>query len=94
MANIYYCQAITSSGILRAALSPEEGICLLRKRSAQYAGQQFPTTQDRAVDFAVLRIFERELGDEWQSGFYRFDAHITEIEESIQACTTALPKPK
>ncbi len=94
MSNIYYCQGSNrGAGILRAVLSTEEGKCLLKKRTAQYAGQQFPTAaQNQVVDFAVLRIFNEELGDKWQSGFYRFDADIAKIEESIQGCTTILPR--
>ena len=32
-------------------------------------------------DFATLCISDEELGGNWPSGFYRFDADITRIEE-------------
>jgi hypothetical protein len=92
MPNIYYCQPINrGSGILRAVLSSEEGRSLLKQHSFHYAGPQFPTTaQDRAADFAVLRILDEERDEEWRAGFYRLDADIMRIEEAIQACTAML----
>ncbi|MGB7846186.1 MAG: hypothetical protein WBL63_11260 [Candidatus Acidiferrum sp.] len=60
---------------------------------AHYAGQQFPTAaQDHADDFAVLRIFEAELDEKWQAGFYLFGANIMRIEQAVQACTTKLAR--
>ena len=63
MPNIYYCQPINrGSGMLRAVLSGEEAGSLLKQHTSHYAGQQFPAAaQGRAADFAVLRIFEKEL---------------------------------
>jgi hypothetical protein len=92
MPNIYYCQPSNRGcGILRAVLSREAGRSLLKQHSFHYAGPQFPTTaQDRATDFAVLRIFDEELGGEWRAGFYRLDADIMRIEEAVQACTAGL----
>jgi hypothetical protein len=89
MPNIYYSQSIKrGSCILRAVLSWEEGRSLLKLHSVHYAGQQFPTTdQGRAADFAILRIFEEELDEDWRAGFYHFDADIMRIEEALQACT-------
>ncbi|MGB9432793.1 MAG: hypothetical protein WBQ89_11165 [Candidatus Acidiferrum sp.] len=94
--NIYYCQATgCGPGILRAVLSTEQSRCLLSKRSAKYAGQQLPAAaHNQIVDFAVLRVFDKELGDQWESGFYRFDADLSMIEESLQACTITLSGPK
>jgi hypothetical protein len=92
MPNIYYCQSLNRGcGILRAVLSWEEGINLLEQLSFCHTGQQFPTTaQDPAADFAVLRILDEELDEEWRPGFYRFDADIMRIEEVLQACTAML----
>ena len=48
--------------MLRAVLSGEEAGSLLKQHTSHYAGQQFPAAaQGRAADFAVLRIFEKEL---------------------------------
>jgi hypothetical protein len=90
MSNIYYCQPINRGcGIVRAVLSSEDGRSLLKRHSFHYTGKQFPTTaQDRVADFAVLRIFDEELDEEWRAGFYCLDADIMRIEEAVQACTT------
>ena len=73
MPNIYYCQS-AKGGILRAVLSWEQGRSLLKQHPFRYAGQQFPTkAQDRAADFAVLRVFDEELDMKWRAGFYRCD---------------------
>lgn len=92
MANLYYCHCINNgSGILRAVLTPDEAKSLLKKVSASFAGEQFPaTTQEQKYDFAVLRIFDGELGEKWQAGFYRFGEEIAKIEEVVQASTTKL----
>ncbi len=92
MPNLYYCQSTNRSlGILRAVLTWDQGRSLLSQHAVHYAGQQFPTTaRDRAADFAVLRIFDEELDEEWRAGFYRFDADIMQIEEAVQACTAKL----
>jgi hypothetical protein len=92
MANIYYCQPINRGcGILRAVLSSEEGKSLLKRHSFHYTGKQFPTkAQDRVADFAILRIFDEELDEEWRAGFYCLDADIMRIEEAVQACTARL----
>jgi hypothetical protein len=92
MPNLYYCQSTNHSlGILRAVLTWDQGRSLLNQHAVHYAGQQFPTTaQDRAADFAVLRIFDEELDEEWRAGFYRFDADNMRIEEAVQACTAKL----
>jgi hypothetical protein len=95
MAKIYYCQPIHSgSGMLRAVLSGEEAGSLLKQYTSLYAGQQFPeTAQGRAADFAVLHILDEEIDKKWQAGFYRFDADIMLIEESVQDCTSKLSQP-
>jgi hypothetical protein len=94
MPNIYYCHSSNpGSGILRAVLSGEAGRSLLKQQSFHYAGEQFPTTaQDRATDFAVLRIFDNDLDEKWRAGFYLFEADIMRIEEAVQACTARLPE--
>jgi hypothetical protein len=90
MANLYFCQSINRNlGILRAALSWEEGKNLLDQLPAIYVGQQFPTSNaDSTPDFAVLRIFDEESDDGWRVGFYRFSAGLGRIEEAIQAYAT------
>jgi hypothetical protein len=94
MPNIYYCQSTNRGlGILRAVLTWDQGRSLLSQHAIHYTGQQFPTTaQDRATDFAVLRIFDEEPDKELRAGFYRFDADIMRIEEAVQACTAKLSK--
>ena len=90
MPNLYFCQSINRNvGILRAALSWEEGKKLLDRHLVHYVGQQFPTPNpDSASDFAVLRIFDEESDEEWRAGFYRFDADIMQIDEALQARAT------
>lgn len=87
MANIYYSQTGNRGGILRAVLSSEESGWMLKKHSAQFAGQQFPTQgHDVGADFAVLRIFQGEMSQEWQAGFYLFDDGVMQIEEAVHSC--------
>jgi hypothetical protein len=97
MPNIYYCNGLANNGLgtLRAVLSWEESGNLLKLYSVQYAGLQFPTiAQERASDFAVLRILDEERNDKWQVGFYSFDGDILEIEEWVQTCFRArIPPP-
>jgi|SRR5689334_22508906 len=94
MPNMYYC-SLAHHGMLRAVLSWEESRNLLKLYSVQYAGLQFPTmTQDRASDFAVLRILDEEGNDKWQVGFYSFDGDILQIEEWVQTCfRDRIPSP-
>jgi|SRR5579859_2626438 len=89
MPNLYFCQSINRNlGILRAALLWEDAKRLLDQHLAHYVGQKFPTLNpDSASDFAVLRIFDEESNDEWRAGFYRFDADIMQIDETLQART-------
>ena len=78
--------------MLRAVLSGEEARSLLKLQSAHYVGLQFPTTtQDQKVDFVIMRILGAELGEEFQAGFYCFDASTASVEGAIQACTANLP---
>ena len=97
MPDIYYCNGLANSGLgtLRAVLSWEESGNLLKLYSVQYAGSQFPTiAQERASDFAVLRILDEERNDKWQVGFYSLDGDILEIEEWVQTCFRArIPPP-
>jgi hypothetical protein len=97
MPNIYYRSGLANSdlGILRAVLSWEESRNLLKLCSVQYAGLQFPTiAQDRASDFAVLRILDEERNDKWQVGFYSLDGDILQIEELVQTCfRSRIPLP-
>jgi hypothetical protein len=87
MANIYYSRSVSRQGILRAVLSSEEGRYLLKEYSAKYAGQQYPTTGQRSgVDFAVLRIFEGEMTEQWRAAFYLFDDDVIRIEGAVQSC--------
>lgn len=90
--NIYYCHSINPGpGILRAVLSGEEVRNLLKDLSVHYVGQQFPAlAQDQTGDVAIIRILDEELGEEWQAGFYCFDANIMRVEEAIQASTAKL----
>jgi hypothetical protein len=90
MANLYYSHSYNRRGVLRAVLSSDEGGSLLRGHSARYARLQFPTGQDTELDFAVLRIFEGEMSEEWQAGFYVFEGDLAQIEEAVQACTEEL----
>jgi hypothetical protein len=87
MPNIYYCNSFSrGSSMLRSALPSEEAKRLLKLQSAHYVGSQFPAmAQNQRVNFAVLRIFNNEIG-EWRAGLYCFDADITDIEETLQAC--------
>jgi hypothetical protein len=87
MANIYYSHPENRRGMLRAVLSSEETINLMKKHLAYYAGEQFPMThQPVEADFAVLHIFEGETNGEWRSGFYQFDDDIERIEETVRSC--------
>jgi hypothetical protein len=91
MANIYYSHSANRQGTLRAVLSSDEGKFLLNGHSAQYTGPQFPTMgQNMGVDFAVLRVFEGEMSQQWRAGFYRFDEEIIRIEEAVRACDAKL----
>lgn len=94
MPNIYYRYSINRGpGILRAVLSREEVRSLLKHLSVHYVGQQFPTAaQDHAGDFAIIRILHEELGEEWEPGFYCFDADIMRVEDAIQASTANLSR--
>jgi hypothetical protein len=96
MPNVYYCNGLANNGlgILRAVLTREETRNLLKLRSVQYAGVQFPTmAQGRTSDFAVLRILDEERDDKWQVGFYSFDGDILQIEEWVQTCIRYRPPP-
>lgn len=94
MANIYYYYSTNrGSGILRAVLTSEEGKSLLNAISAQYLGNAFPVgCQEPGPDFAILRIFEDEKNQNWQTGFYRFDVNIMRIEEAV-VCLQEVPPP-
>ena len=91
MANIYYSNALHRHGSLRAVLSSEEGMRLLKEHSAHYVGKQFPASPSPGVDFAVLRVFEGEMNAEWCAGFYLFEDNILRIEEAVQSCNADLP---
>jgi hypothetical protein len=43
-----------------------------------------PDQPDRSRDFAVLSIEEGESNQEWQAGFYRLDASLTELNEVLR----------
>lgn len=91
MANLYYSQSVNCQGTPRAVLSSNEARCLLNGLPAQYVGQQFPaTSQEPGPDFALLRIFEEEMNEEWRAGFYRFEDDLTQMEEAVQACIAEL----
>jgi hypothetical protein len=91
--NVYYCHSINRGpGILRAVLSRKEARSLLKH---VYVGQQFPTAVQGQTDgdVAIIRILDEEgLGEEWQDGFYSFDANIMRVEEAIQASTAKLSR--
>lgn len=86
MANIYYSSSLNRHGTLRAVLSSEEGRRFLKAHTAQYFGRQFPTSPSPGVDFAVLRLFEGEMNEEWRAGFYLFEDNILRIEEAVHSC--------
>jgi hypothetical protein len=91
--NIYYRYSINlGPGILRAVLSREEARSLLKHLSVHYVGQQFPTAVQDARDFAIIRILPEELSEEWEAGFYCFDADIMRVEDAIQASTANLSR--
>jgi hypothetical protein len=55
----------------------------------------FPTAVQGQTDgdVAIIRILDEEgLGEEWQAGFYSFDANIMRVEEAIQASTAKLSR--
>lgn len=86
MANIYYSHPSNRRGVLRAVLSTEEGKSLLKGHSAQYAGRDFPTmVREPDGDFAILRLFEGEVTEQWRPGFYWFHEDILRIEEVVQS---------
>jgi hypothetical protein len=88
VANIYYSHPSNRRGFLRAVLSTDEGKSILKEHSARYAGEKFPTTgHDAGDEFVVLRLFDGEISDRWQVGFYIFDEGIIRIEEAVQSCT-------
>jgi hypothetical protein len=84
MASIYYSYSDNRRGVLRAVLSSEEGRWFLKAHSAEYAGQQFPTTAPNSeINFAVLRIFEGEGTEEWHVGFYSLNGDMMKIEQAL-----------
>ena len=87
MANIYYYQlASRGASVLRAVLSPEKGETLLTELPARYAGTDFPARcRELNADFALLRIFDGEMGQKWRTGYYRFDDDLMRIEEVVQS---------
>jgi hypothetical protein len=87
MANIYYYHSASrGASVLRAVLSPEEGKTLLAELAAGYTGTEFPSRcQETNADFALLRIFDGEMGREWRTGFYRFSDDLWRIEEVVQS---------
>jgi hypothetical protein len=68
--------------MLRAVLSRDDCRHLVSPNSATYLGTQFPVIASESGerrDFAVLSFDDSEADAEWQSGFYRFDADLMEV---------------
>jgi len=42
-----------------------------------------PDQTDKLQDFAVLSIEEDESNQGWQTGFYRVDASLSELDEAL-----------
>jgi hypothetical protein len=53
---------------------------------------EFVAAPDQTGDFVIIRILDRELGEEWQAYFYCFDADIMRVENAIQASTAKLSR--
>jgi hypothetical protein len=87
MPNIYFYQHHAHHGVLRAVLSWAQANQVVSTRTCFYMGDRFrdsPDQPDRSRDFAVLSIEEGESNQEWQAGFYRLDASLTELNEVLR----------
>jgi hypothetical protein len=88
MPKVYFYQHCAGNhGVLRAVLSWEQANQVVSIRSCFYMGDRFrdsPDQTDRFQDFAVLSIEKDESNQEWQSGFYRVDASLTELNEALR----------
>ena len=83
----FYEHSAGNHGVLRAVLSWEQVNQVVSIRRCFYMGDRFRVSPDQtdrsSQDFAVLSIDEDESNQEWQTGFYRVDASLTELNEAL-----------
>ena len=88
MPNLYFCQPhAKNQGMLRAVLSVNECEQVVRKHSATFFGENFPSLsegQDGSDDFAVLRFAAEETGEKWRLGYYRLDSNLGELNDVLR----------
>jgi hypothetical protein len=87
MPNLYFCQPhAQNQGMLRAVLSMEDCGRLVRPESTTFLGDHFPAfadAPDELQDFAVVGVGAAESSKEWQAGYYRFAANLTELNAAL-----------
>jgi hypothetical protein len=87
MPNLYFCQPhAQNQGMLRAVISMADCTRLVAPASAVYVGDAFPQVyveNGQTNDFAVLGINADEATAEWQRGYYRIEADLTELNAQL-----------
>ena len=91
MPNLYFCQPhAQNQGMLRAVISTADCKQLIGSGVARYVGEQFPSlggAERNARDFAVLGFSAAEAQGEWRTGYYCFEADLTELNAQILTLT-------
>jgi hypothetical protein len=87
MATLYFCQPhAQNQGMLRAVIPLVDCQRLVAPAVATYVGDDFPKVyvqNGQTSDFAVLGIGADEANTEWRSGYYRFEADLTELNAQL-----------
>ena len=82
--SIFYQKCAGNHGVLRAVLSWEQANQVVSICSCFYMGDRFRDSPDRFHDFAVLSIEEDASNQKWQTGFYRVNASLSELNEALR----------